>query len=192
MAYKNQGTCPIATAIFITKQAEKHGVSINKAIEGYAAEADIPVKTLEGWVWPKSTKSRAAKDKEKRKAAKATLNIQGDAPVVVTDEPAVVDANKQLKETSPEELDKMIDEAMAESPSEEADEMVDVKSPECVQAFAEIKAAITVTAEKVRTYRALVGRLTWNNGERVRVLHLLQKALLIPNLFEQKEARRQS
>jgi len=68
---------PIATAIFIKKQAEKQQIPIREAIAQYSQEAVIPIKTLEDWVWPSSTKKRAAKDKEKRREAKSTLNIQG-------------------------------------------------------------------------------------------------------------------
>jgi len=52
MAHKTEGDCPIATAIFIKKQAEKQGVSLNKMIELYAEESERPIGTIRDWVWP--------------------------------------------------------------------------------------------------------------------------------------------
>jgi len=54
MAHKTEdGTCPIATNIFIRKQAEKRKISIRKMIEDYSKEAEIPIGTLNDWIWPK-------------------------------------------------------------------------------------------------------------------------------------------
>jgi replication-associated recombination protein RarA len=53
MAYKSQGTCPVATAVFIRKQAERQGISLNESIRRYAAEAEIPEPTVRKWAFRK-------------------------------------------------------------------------------------------------------------------------------------------
>ena len=56
MAHKKEGDCPVATGIFIRKQAERQGVSINKMIGMYAEEADRSIGTIQSWVYPRKSK----------------------------------------------------------------------------------------------------------------------------------------
>jgi len=64
MAHITDGECPVATSIFIRKQAEKRGVSINEQIKDYADESGTPFDTVEKWVWPrlKSAENHTAKN----------------------------------------------------------------------------------------------------------------------------------
>ncbi len=75
MAHKTEGQCPLATAIFIRKQAERLGVPLEKMIEDYAVEADTPKETVRHWVWPRK---RTVKNDSKLKMKKL-----GDADGVI-------------------------------------------------------------------------------------------------------------
>jgi len=53
MAHKTEGDCPVATGIFIRKQADKQGLSVREMIKQYACEVELPESTVSKWVWPK-------------------------------------------------------------------------------------------------------------------------------------------
>lgn len=61
MAHKTEGDCPIATSIFIRKEAKRRGISINKMVDHYSQEAEIPKGTLDRWVYPRK-KSNVSND----------------------------------------------------------------------------------------------------------------------------------
>lgn len=70
MAHKTEGDCPIATNIFIRKQAEKLGVALEEMINKYAEESGTPKDTIRNWVWPsqqKRTTEIGSKDKPMKK-----------------------------------------------------------------------------------------------------------------------------
>jgi hypothetical protein len=75
MAHKTEGQCPVATDVFIRKQAKKLGVSLEKMIEDYALESETPKETIRHWVWPRK---RSVKNDSKPKVKKL-----GDAAGVI-------------------------------------------------------------------------------------------------------------
>lgn len=64
MARRTEGECPIATSIFIKKQAEQRGVSLNEVIKQYSEETGTPVRTVERWVWPATVKNEGKEESE--------------------------------------------------------------------------------------------------------------------------------
>ena len=77
MAYKSEGECPIAVSNFIKRQSEKLGVSLNTMIKKYSTEAEVPIKTIENWIWPKkpSTLKIEGDDKPLKKITKSETKI---------------------------------------------------------------------------------------------------------------------
>ena len=104
MAHKTEGQCPIATAIFIRKQADKKGSSVRKMIKEYAKESGLPKDTLDKWVWPR--KPTAAKNGGGDKALRKSLD--GVAGAIkeseVADEVAGKDMKKDAGPDAPDEF----------------------------------------------------------------------------------------
>jgi hypothetical protein len=102
MAHKTEGQCPLATAIFIRKQAEKLGVSLERMIENYAVEAETPRETIRHWVWPRKRTVKNDSTPKVKKLDDAVGVIQKDE---VADEdtgndagPDVTDAPEEFRE----------------------------------------------------------------------------------------------
>lgn len=53
MSRRTDGACPIATNIFIRKQAKKEKISLREMIRKYAEESETPYETLQKWVHPR-------------------------------------------------------------------------------------------------------------------------------------------
>jgi len=91
MAHRTEGECPIATNIFIRKQAKRLGVSLEAMIKKYAEEAERPVETIRHWVWPRSkeTVKTDSKDNPRKKQAKPEIIEENEVGTIndVTAEP---------------------------------------------------------------------------------------------------------
>lgn len=78
MAHKSEGDCPVATAVFIRKQADKQGLSVNEMINEYSTESGLPKSTLDKWVWPRKpgTAKNGVADKAKKTHTKPEVKTQ--------------------------------------------------------------------------------------------------------------------
>ena len=53
MAKSTEGACPIATNIYIRKQAKKEKISLREMMRKYSEESETPYATLDNWVHPR-------------------------------------------------------------------------------------------------------------------------------------------
>jgi hypothetical protein len=53
MARKTEGECPIATNVYIRKQAKKEKISLREMMRRYSKDSDTPYSTLDRWVHPR-------------------------------------------------------------------------------------------------------------------------------------------
>jgi hypothetical protein len=71
MARKTEGECPIATKIFIEREAKKRAISKLKMIEYYSKESGTPTSTLKSWVYEQRKKDEnLSTDKPLKKKTK--------------------------------------------------------------------------------------------------------------------------